>query len=63
MNKRSFVWRHVLEEEKTRLGLSFRADGEFWMTLSDFKANFTSLMICNLGPQCSIEDTPYEKTG
>ena len=48
--KRSREWTVVPEREKQQLGLTFDADGEFWMSFTDFKSNFTRLEICNLSP-------------
>lgn len=47
---RSREWSVVSEEEEQRLGLSFDADGEFWMSFADFKKNFTNIEITNLTP-------------
>ncbi|KAI1295389.1 Calpain-A [Halotydeus destructor] len=44
-------WSVISEDEKAELGLSFSADGEFWISFQDFKSNFTRLEICNLTPE------------
>ncbi|XP_021353807.1 calpain-B-like isoform X17 [Mizuhopecten yessoensis] len=49
-------WRFIPEEEKKNIGLTFDDDGEFWMSFSDWKANFQKLEICNLGPDSLDED-------
>ena len=43
-------WTIVSDEEKRSLGLTFDADGEFWMSFEDFRKNFTNLEITNLTP-------------
>lgn len=48
-------WTIVSDEEKRSLGLTFDADGEFWMSFADFKKNFTNVEITNLTPD-AIED-------
>ena len=48
--QRSREWAVVPDHEKSQLGLTFDADGEFWMTFTDFKNNFTRLEICNITP-------------
>ncbi|OQR72424.1 calpain-A-like [Tropilaelaps mercedesae] len=49
-------WSLVDEEEKEHLGLKFDADGEFWMSMRDFKQNFHYLELCNLGPDALTEE-------
>jgi hypothetical protein len=53
--ERSREWSVVPDYEKRQLGLTFDADGEFWMAFTDFKKNFTRLEICNLSPD-SLQD-------
>ncbi|CAG2172973.1 unnamed protein product, partial [Oppiella nova] len=53
---KSREWTVVPEREKQQLGLTFDADGEFWMSFTDFKNNFTRLEICNLSPDSLDED-------
>lgn len=43
-------WQLISQEQRDEMGLSFRSDGEFWMSFTDFVKNFTKLEICNLGP-------------
>ncbi|XP_046433839.1 calpain-A-like isoform X6 [Neodiprion fabricii] len=49
-------WRFIPDHEKEELGLTFDVDGEFWMSLQDFKHHFTRLEICNLNPD-SLTDS------
>ena len=44
-------WSVISEQEKADLKLNFDADGEFWISFQDWKANFTRLEICNLTPE------------
>ncbi len=45
-------WQFIPEgEEREALGLTFDADGEFYMAQRDFMREFDSLEICNLGPE------------
>ena len=37
---RSQEWNYIPEETRRELGLTFDADGEFWMTFKDFTRNF-----------------------
>ena len=45
---RSQEWKNVPIEEKRTVGLTFDADGEFWMSFSDFILHFTDVEIVNL---------------
>ncbi|XP_015187100.1 PREDICTED: calpain-B isoform X4 [Polistes dominula] len=49
-------WRFIPDHEKEELGLTFDVDGEFWISLQDFKTYFTQLEICNLNPDSLTED-------
>jgi len=51
----------VSDEEKERLELRFRADGEFWMAFHDFREAFTKLEICNLHPDPLDEEFGKKK--
>lgn len=54
---RSREWTIVSASDKRTLGLTFDADGEFWMSFADFKKNFTNIEITNLTPDSLDEDT------
>ncbi|CAD5113076.1 DgyrCDS2268 [Dimorphilus gyrociliatus] len=43
-------WEYIPEEERQNIGLTFEADGEFWMSFDDFSNNFQRMEICHLGP-------------
>ncbi|XP_014612871.1 PREDICTED: calpain-B isoform X2 [Polistes canadensis] len=49
-------WRFISDDEKRELGLTFDVDGEFWISLQDFKTYFTQLEICNLNPDSLTEN-------
>ncbi len=49
-------WKYIPAEEKDRLGLTFDEDGEFFMSLRDFMANFDMLELCNLEPDSLDEE-------
>ncbi|XP_042863853.1 calpain-B-like isoform X2 [Penaeus japonicus] len=44
-------WATISPDEKKRLGLTFDDDGEFWMSVQDYAANFTTLEICDVTPE------------
>uniref|UniRef100_S4RFJ9 Uncharacterized protein n=1 Tax=Petromyzon marinus TaxID=7757 RepID=S4RFJ9_PETMA len=46
----SWEWRVVDVSERRRLEQVRAEDGEFWMSFSDFKRNFSKMEICNLSP-------------
>ncbi|CAG0913660.1 unnamed protein product [Notodromas monacha] len=48
-------WQFISSEQRDEIGLTFEADGEFWMSFKDFMKNFMRLEICNLNPD-SLED-------
>ncbi|KAL3232013.1 hypothetical protein MRX96_023098 [Rhipicephalus microplus] len=58
-------WSLVSPEEREAIGLTFDADGEFWMSERDFMREFHFLEICNLGPdsldQEVLSDTSKKK--
>ncbi|KAK8765743.1 hypothetical protein V5799_031648 [Amblyomma americanum] len=58
-------WSLVSAEEREAIGLTFDADGEFWMSERDFLREFHFLEICNLGPdsldQEILSDTSKKK--
>nr|XP_057937034.1 calpain-3 [Doryrhamphus excisus] len=41
-------WNTVSPEEQQRLGRVRREDGEFWMSVSDFRQNFETMELCHL---------------
>ncbi|XP_028967496.1 calpain-A [Galendromus occidentalis] len=49
-------WSLVDESQRESLGLTFDADGEFWMSMRDFERNFHYVEICNLGPDALTEE-------
>lgn len=53
---RSDEWNLLSNEERKRLDLVFDDDGEFWMTMEDFVANFTRVEICMLTPDSVLEE-------
>ncbi|XP_043232363.1 calpain-B-like isoform X12 [Amphibalanus amphitrite] len=55
-------WQYIPEESRQEIGLTFDADGEFWMTYKDFIGNFQRLEICNLSPDSLEEDDEENKT-
>ena len=52
---RSAEWQFIPDEEKENLGLTFEADGEFWMSYKDFMRYWDQVEICNLSPD-SLDD-------
>ncbi|KAL7061897.1 hypothetical protein AAHC03_01201 [Spirometra sp. Aus1] len=54
---RSGEWQSVSDQTRRDLGLTFDADGEFWMCYDDFVREFEKLEICHLGPQ-SLDSGP-----
>ena len=54
---RSPEWGCLSDSEKRQLNLNFEDDGEFWISFQDFKHNFKSLEICNLGPDSLTSDS------
>lgn len=43
-------WSMISDYEKQKIGLTFDADGEFWIAFHDFQKNFTRVELCNLTP-------------
>ncbi|XP_004536305.1 calpain-B [Ceratitis capitata] len=52
----SAEWRYIPEHQKEELGLTFDADGEFWMPFQEFLNNFDRVEICNLSPDSLTEE-------
>ncbi|CAJ1064815.1 calpain-9-like [Xyrichtys novacula] len=46
-------WNTVSEEEQRRLDRVSREDGEFWMSVSDFRQNFEIMEVCHLSDTLS----------
>ena len=44
-------------KELPELGLTFEADGEFWMSYKDFTRYWDQLEICNLSPDSLDDDS------
>ncbi|XP_060712110.1 calpain-12 isoform X2 [Hemiscyllium ocellatum] len=49
---RSQLWNAVSENEKAKLQLMIKEDGEFWMPAKILAENFTQIELCNLQPLC-----------
>ena len=54
----SQLWKSVSDKEKARIGLSFKSDGEFYMSQTDFMANFECLESCHLSPDSWGQQSP-----
>jgi len=50
-------WNSLDEDTRAEMGLSKEHDGEFWMSIDDFKANWSKLEVCNLTPECMADDS------
>lgn len=48
-------WQQIAPQDRDRLGLVKREDGEFWMDFEDFVGHFDSLDICNLTPDAPVD--------
>ncbi|XP_021945199.1 calpain-A isoform X2 [Folsomia candida] len=55
-------WSYINDDTKEEIGLTFDADGEFWMSFKDFQTYFDRLEICNLSPDdLAVDDLPGKK--
>lgn len=54
-------WDYVSYEEKHKMQVVFKNDGEFWMSFDDFVNYFEKLEVCNLGP--AVMNEIAEMTG
>ncbi|CAL1537331.1 unnamed protein product [Lymnaea stagnalis] len=48
-------WQQISPDNRAKLGLIVRDDGEFWMDFEDFLGNFDSLDICNVTPDAPLD--------
>ncbi|KAL3315499.1 calpain 2, (m II) large subunit [Cichlidogyrus casuarinus] len=55
-------WNSISSQEREQLGLVNSADGEFWMSFSDFCKEFEKVEICHLGAQ-SLQSAEGEDSG
>jgi hypothetical protein len=56
-------WDAVAEEDKQRLGIVDEEDGEFWMSIGDFRKHWAELDICHPSPDsmvvwCAVDCAP-----
>ncbi|KAJ1197480.1 hypothetical protein NDU88_001338 [Pleurodeles waltl] len=55
-------WNSVSESERSRVGLTVKDDGEFWMTFDDWCNNFTNVDICRIiNTSCFTIHKTWEK--
>lgn len=52
---RSREWNSIPADDREKMGLIFRDDGEFWMEFTDFMHHFDTVEICNLTPDSPVE--------
>ncbi|XP_034723690.1 calpain-1 catalytic subunit-like [Etheostoma cragini] len=52
-------WNTVSFEEQKRLGRISREDGEFWMSVSDFRQNFELMEVCHRTDQSGTSGLPW----
>ena len=49
-------WHEVDDESKRKIGLQYKADGEFWMDFfTDFFREFEEVSICTMGPDFDLD--------
>ncbi|CAL8102901.1 unnamed protein product [Calicophoron daubneyi] len=56
-NDNSNLWKTIAPSEKKNIRLSFRDNGEFWISFEDFTRNFSRLEFCHLGPDSVVSNT------
>jgi calpain len=54
-------WQYVSYEQRQKMQVEFKHDGEFWMDFGDFVREFEELEACNLGP--AVMNEIAEMTG
>ncbi|XP_077398165.1 calpain-12 [Festucalex cinctus] len=54
-------WVNVFKEEKERLEMKRREDGEFWMSADDFCNKFDFVELCSVNPDSLVEGTNSSK--
>jgi calpain, invertebrate len=52
----SLEWQFIPDDEREKLGITFDADGEFFMSERDFMKQFDTLEVCNLEPESLDEE-------
>uniref|UniRef100_A0A8C9Z1C6 Zgc:85932 n=1 Tax=Sander lucioperca TaxID=283035 RepID=A0A8C9Z1C6_SANLU len=52
-------WNTVSFEEQKRLGRVSREDGEFWMSVSDFRQNFDMMEVCHRTDESETSGLPW----
>ena len=50
-------WGYLSDNEKRQIGLISDDDGEFWMSETDFRKNWTELVVCNILTDSENENT------
>ena len=55
MNTSEFNWARVSDEEKAGIGYVDKDNGEFWISLEDFKKEFSAITICTAGPDSNCD--------
>ena len=48
--RRGDEWKRVPETIKRELEVTSKDDGEFWMSFSDFRREYSNMIICNMSP-------------
>jgi calpain len=60
---KSDEWKALPEEDKSKIGLDIKEDGEFWMNFQDFRKHWETLEICNLLTDVENEATRNNRLG